>query len=105
MTKCYIIDIDGTICNTPEINGRRDYENAKPYHDRIKIINQLHAERNKIIYWTARGSSTGINWFSFTLRQLVGWGCTFDEIRMGKPSYDVWVDDKAMNDKDFFNEQ
>jgi hypothetical protein len=99
----YIVDIDNTICITPEINGHRDYTNAKPMHDRIEKINKLKLNGHKIIYWTARGSGSGINWFEYTLKQLVKWNCLFDELRMGKPSYDIWIDDKAINDKDFFN--
>jgi hypothetical protein len=35
------------------------------------------------------------NWSELTYRQLKAWGCKFHELRMYKPVYDVWVDDKA----------
>jgi hypothetical protein len=99
MKKTYIIDIDGTICNSTF----GEYSKAQPFQCRIEKVNKLFWEGNKIIYWTARGANTGIDWTDFTLLQLISWGCKFTEVRMGKPSYDVWVDDKAFNDELFFN--
>ena len=49
--KKYCFDIDGTICSNTDGN----YEDAKPYLARIKQINSLHEEGNKIILFTARG--------------------------------------------------
>ena len=98
----YIVDIDETICYTPTIDGKRRYELSKPYPERIEKINQLYDEGHTIIYWTARGSGSGINQFQITFGSLKAWGVKFHEVRLGKPSYDVWVDDKAFSDKDFF---
>lgn len=53
----YCIDIDGTICS----DTRGVYEFAQPYIDRIEKINKLYEEGNHIVYFTARGGSTGIN--------------------------------------------
>ena len=52
-------------------------------------------------YWTARGALSGINWDEFTVQQLESWNVKYDSINMGKPHYDVWVDDKAINARDF----
>lgn len=86
----YIIDIDGTIC---ESDG--DYPTAKPYFDRIKKINELYDEGHVIIYWTARGMKTKTDWTHLTEQQLKEWGCKYHALRMRKPQYDVWIDDKA----------
>lgn len=94
----YIIDIDGTICT----NTYGDYGNAEPILHRIECINKLFDEGHEIHYWTARGSSTGIDWGALTLAQLQAWGCKYTTAKLGKPAYDVWVDDKAFNDKEFF---
>lgn len=94
----YIVDIDGTICKTS--NG--NYLNSKPIEKNIKKINQLYEEGHEIIYWTARGGNSGIDWTELTLQQLERWGCKFHEIRMNKPVYDVWVDDKAINAEEYF---
>lgn len=98
----YIVDIDQTICTTLTKNGVQDYENSTPIPCRISKINTLHDDGHTIIYWTARGSSSGIDWTELTTKQLKEWGCKFHEVRLGKPTYDVWIDDKAINDKDFF---
>lgn len=100
----YMVDIDETICVTPSKDGKRDYENSTPILCRIAKINKLYDEGHTIKYWTARGSGSGLDWTELTNKQLIDWGCKFHEVRLGKPSYDVWVDDKAISDKDFFNE-
>lgn len=87
----YMVDIDGTICNTTN----SDYHNSTPYVERIKHINKLYEEGHTIIYWTARGGNSGIDWSVLTEQQLNEWGCSYHELKMNKPSYDVWVDDKA----------
>ena len=96
--KVYMVDIDNTIC----ISNGSDYANSKPIIERIEKINELYKQGHKIIYWTARGGNSGIDWTDKTHSQLAAWGCRYDEIRMGKPVYDIWVDDKAINSEDFF---
>ena len=49
------------------------------------------------MYWTARGSGTGIDWYDVTKKQLKSWGVKHHELRLGKPVYDLFIDDKAMN--------
>ena len=90
-SKKYIVDIDGTICET--IDG--DYDNSRPLNYRIAKINALYDDGHVIIYWTARGAQSGKDWSRLTYQQLRSWGCKFHELRMNKPHYDVWVDDKA----------
>lgn len=94
----YIVDIDGTICVTP--NG--NYLGSKPIDENIKKINQLYIEGHEIIYWTARGGNSGIDWSDLTRHQLEQWGCKFHELRMNKPVYDVWIDDKAISAEEYF---
>lgn len=98
MMKVYMVDIDNTIC----ISKGNDYANSKPLVDRIAKINALVKQGHKVIYWTARGSSSGIDWTNETHSQLTAWNCEYHEIHMGKPSYDIWIDDKAINSEDFF---
>lgn len=99
--KTYYVDIDGTICSWI-ING--EYDRAEPFKDRIDKINQLYDDGNTIIYWTARGTQTGIDWYSITEKQLKDWGVKYHELKMRKPFYDLFIDDKAFNSEDFFNE-
>jgi hypothetical protein len=94
----YIVDIDNTICHT--IDG--DYSTSRPYTTHIEKINKLYDSGNTIIYWTARGMQSGKNYAELTEKQLKSWGCKYHDLRMHKPSYDVWIDDKAINALDFF---
>lgn len=96
----YFVDIDGTIC----CNTYGNYEEAKPFYSNIDKINKLYDEGNEIIYWTARGSTTGIDWLDLTTRQLKKWGAKHTELRMKKPDYDLFICDKAITANEFFNE-
>ena len=97
--KRYIIDIDGTICTKTD----SDYPNCTPLYDNIDVFNQLYALGHEIHYWTSRGEISGKNWDELTLSQLKSWGVKYNSINMGKPHYDVWVDDKAVNARAFCN--
>lgn len=94
----YIVDIDGTICKT----DGSDYKNSKPYRKRIEKINKLYDDGHHIVYYTARGSNSGKDWSDLTKAQIDKWGCKYHELWMGKPAYDVWIDDKATNSEDYF---
>ena len=96
----YMIDIDGTIC----ISINSDYNNSTPLFDRIKKINELYDDGHTIIYWTARGGNSGIDWTDRTHSQIAAWGCKYDKIFMNKPMYDVWIDDKAINSETYFED-
>ena len=85
------VDIDGTICETEG----SDYVNAKPRKNQISKINRLYDLGNTIIYWTARGTVTQINWLDLTKNQLDNWGVKYHDVRVGKPQYDLWIDDKS----------
>jgi histidinol phosphatase-like enzyme len=96
----YIVDIDGTICT----NTYGKYEEAVPLAENIKKINCLYDDGYQIIYWTARGSTTGIDWTELTTQQLEEWGVKYTELRMRKPDYDLFICDKAINSEEFFGE-
>lgn len=98
--KTIYVDIDDTICKLDKIKYSdlaEAYKNAIPLFDKIKIINNLYDKGHVIIYWTARGSLSNINYFNLTYDQLCEWGVKFNELRMGKPAYDIFIDDKAFN--------
>lgn len=99
----YMVDIDGTICRTPRVNGVHRYDMSSPIKHRIEEINKLYDQGHTIIYWTARGSGSGIDWTELTHKQLNDWGCKYHEARLGKPSYDIWIDDKAFSDTEYFH--
>ena len=112
MSKRYCVDIDGTICS-PTVG--RDYHKAEPWQDRIKVLNKLYDEGNYIIYFTARAMGRFSDQphsiaaqkakevlFDLTKQQLDDWGVKYNELIMGKPHADFFIDDKGVKDEDFF---
>ena len=95
------VDIDETICISPP---DRNYSKAKPIFDRIDKINKLYDEGNIIIYWTARGTSSGIDWKDVTESQFKEWGVKHHDLKLGKPAYDLFICDKVMNSNIFFED-
>ncbi len=91
--KKYFIDLDNTLCRT----SNSDYENSKPIQDRIDFVNNLKSQGHHITIWTARGATSGINHTDLTLKQLTDWGVQCDDLLMGKPDYDVYLDDKSFH--------
>ena len=94
----YMVDIDGTICHSPT----NDYRKSTPLFDRIEKINKLLADGHEIHYWTARGGNSGTDWAEFTVSQLKLWGCQYTSVNFKKPTYDIWIDDKAINSETYF---
>ena len=94
------VDIDETICFSPE---DRNYSMATPITENIKKINKLYDEGNTIVYWTARGTGSGIDWRTTTEEQFVQWRVKYHDLKFGKPTYDLFIDDKNINSKTFFN--
>lgn len=85
------VDIDGTICET-----KGGYENAKPIPENIAKINKLFDDGHVIVYWTARGKTTGLNWREITAQQLTEWGCKYHDVVFNlKPAFDLLIDDKS----------
>ncbi len=91
--KVIYVDIDETICKTSE---DRIYDNSSPICENILKINKLYNEGNTIVYWTARGSRKQIDWYDLTFKQLNDWGAKFHELRVDKPYYDLFIDDKTL---------
>ena len=94
------VDIDGTICTNT--NGK--YKEAIAFHPKIEKMNDLYDEGNEIIYWTARGGTTGIDWTELTTEQLKEWGAKYTQLRMRKPHYDLFICDKAINSEKYFGD-
>ena len=42
-----------------------------------------------------------MNWIHLTENQFDKWGVKYHELKFGKPSYDIFIDDKNMNTKDW----
>jgi glycerol-3-phosphate cytidylyltransferase len=93
----YCFDLDETICITP---SNRVYAQAIPYYKVIDKINSLYDNGDEITIFTARGSTSKIDYTELNKKQLKEWGVRYHYlIDKGKPSYDLFVDDKAINSK------
>jgi len=95
-TLCF--DIDGTLCT---LTGS-DYDQAQPFKERIELVNHYYDQGDYIILYTARGTTSGIDWQPVTEKQLYDWGVKYHKLMMGKPHYDVYICDKAINADEFF---
>ena len=103
----YVFDIDGTICT----NASPDYGKAEPYKERIFKINELYDEGHTIIFHTARGMGRHNNnsplavldFYKLTEGQLEEWNVKYHHLFLGKPSGDIYVDDKGIKDEEFFS--
>lgn len=89
----YCFDIDGTLCTITD----GEYAQAEPLIDRIAIVNALYDAGHKIKLFTARGSTTGIDWRDLTESQMKMWGVRYHQLILGKPEADIFIDDKAFN--------
>ena len=68
-------------------------------------MNKIFNEGNSIIIDSVRGSVSGKNYFFFTVNQLKSWGVKFHTVRTGtKIGADIFVDDKGIQDKLFFQD-
>ena len=67
MNMKYCFDLDETICATP---SSRNYNDAIPYNGVIQKINELHDQGNEITIFTARVSTSGIDYRTLIIKQL-----------------------------------
>ena len=103
-TKILCFDLDNVICST---KGNR-YHESKPRKKIINLINKLYKKNYKIKIFTARymgkfnGNAKKARKFGYkkTFKQLKKWKLNFNQLILGKPNYDLFVDDKALGFKE-----
>ena len=103
-----VFDLDGTLCT----DTKGDYALAKPLIERIAIVNSRYNLGDHITIMTARGMGrTGDNielakslFEELTKSQLLEWGVKYHRLILGKPSADMYIDDKGIKDVDFFKD-
>lgn len=93
----YCIDIDGVLCQTVGIN----YKDAVPDEQVIDHVNNLFDKGHNITIYTARGVGRGIDMTPLTRKQLTQWGVKYHELWANKPPADIYIDDRALNIKEF----
>lgn len=86
--KTIAVDIDGTIC-TEEKTFERPL--ARPLQYAVEALQLLKDNNNTIILYTARGWEQ----YRITKAWLDEHGFVYDQIIMGKPIADIWIDDRA----------
>ena len=99
----YVFDLDGTLCDTPGT----DYDRAVPNRRRIEQVQKLARQGHTIKVETARGSLNGVtgDLLKLTHDQLKQWRVPVRELRLGRKAVgDIYVDDKGVNDRVFFND-
>lgn len=64
----------------------------------------MYNSGNSIILYTSRGSGSGTDWSEFTKNQVDSWGVKYHELLLGKPMYDIFVDDRAINNKEWYKQ-
>ncbi len=100
MKKIFCFDLDNTICNT---SGNK-YKLSSPKKKIIQLINQLYENGHYIKIYTARYMGRSNDKISlakkkgkaFTEMQLKKWELKYHKLIMGKPSFDILIDDKAI---------
>jgi hypothetical protein len=101
MKKILCFDIDGVICRTKKSN----YYSSKPIIKNINFINYLYSRKYYIKIFTSRymgrnnedSKKATKQGYNFTKKKLEGWGLKFNKLIFGKPSFDIIIDDKALN--------
>ena len=99
--KIICFDIDNVICQT---NAKKEYSKSKPIKKNIKVINEIYNKGYNIILYTARymgrynGNLTKVKKEikPLTLRQLKKWNVKYHKVYFGKPSFDLFIDDKSL---------
>ena len=99
--KTICFDIDNVICRT---DSNRNYLKSKPIKKNIDLINKLYLEGFTIILYTARymGRCNGDiikvkkKIKPLTIKQLKKWGVKYHKVYFGKPSFDLFIDDKSL---------
>lgn len=84
-----IVDIDGTICSEERQFSR---PMASPMEHAIEAISRLKAEGHTIILYSSRTWAE----YEMTVDWLARHGVEYDQLILGKPVGDFWIDDRAI---------
>ena len=97
MSRVFLIDIDGTICDDISNENSHLYPAAKPYLSAKKIINKWYSEGNVITFFTARESKDRAiteNWLS--THGFKYHGLIMDKPRIQDGQEYVWIDNRKV---------
>jgi len=88
--KTFIIDLDGTLC---KIVSYTEYGSAPPLLDRIGKVRELKKQGHRIVIYTSRYEDDR----EITLKWLQDKDVEYDELVMGKPHGDYYIDDSMVS--------
>ena len=100
----FCFDIDNVICKT--IN--KNYKTSKPNKKAISKINELYENGHFIKLFTGRYMGRNKEniikakkqGYKMTMKQLKKWDVKYHKLIFGKPSFDLYIDDKTLFFKD-----
>ena len=101
--KRFCFDLDNTLVTYPKVKD--DYKTVKPIIKNIKFLNFLHSQGHHIIIYTARRMRTHNGNIKkvkkeiekLTLDQLKLFKIRYDELVLGKPYANFYIDDLSIN--------
>ena len=101
--KRFCFDLDNTLVTYPKVKD--DYKTIKPIIKNIKFLNFLHSQGHHIIIYTARRMRTHNGNIKkvkkeiekLTLDQLKLFKIRYDELVLGKPYANFYIDDLSIN--------
>ena len=99
----YCFDLDNVLCKT----SSNDYKKSRPIKKNIQILDFLKKRGHYIKIFTSRFMGRNKEnkklamkqGYKFTKKQLKKWNVVYDDLIFGKPSYDIFIDDKNLSFK------
>ena len=97
MSKVYLIDIDGTVCDDIKNEESHLYSEAKPYKNSREMLNKWYDEGNTITFFTAREEKDRV----VTEKWLKDNNFKYNGLIMGKPRIKEgqtyhWIDNRPV---------
>lgn len=87
------VDIDNTLCSPiSRKSAYKEIKYCKPYKRIIKFVNGLHKNGHFIMLYTHRTDDC----HKETIKWLKKHKVKYDNIRYGKPKWDLLIDDKTL---------
>jgi len=99
----FCFDLDNVLCES----SSNDYTKSTPIEKNIQVLDLLKKKGHYIKIFTSRymgrnreNKKLAIKQgYKFTKKQLKKWNVAYDELIFGKPSYDIFIDDKNLSFK------